>query len=298
MDGDGPAAREDHTWTVAEDGRTAYLFGGRDGATLFDDLWSFDLQTERWRREVVEGPPAARFGHEAAWLPGKGLVIWAGQAGADFFDDIWLLDPAGPSWKQLNVDGEAPVARYGSCSGIGPDGLLWVSHGFTANGVRFDDTWTFDLEARRWTQRSAATEKGPVKRCLHACWWTSDGRLALYGGQTNGVPALGDLWFLTPGLDDAPPHGRRCRVRRRRSASWPRSRDAATLRSSSAAAATTARSSRMPGSCQTVRRRSRPSRSRMRRVPARARRWSTTRRETGWSCSAAKARTRSATSGS
>jgi hypothetical protein len=205
VDGNGPAPREDHTWTVAEDGRTAYLFGGRDGATVFDDLWSFDLATERWERELVDGPPAARFGHEAAWLPGHGLVIWAGQAGADFFDDIWLLDPAGRSWKELKVEGDKPVARYGSCSGIGPDGRLWISHGFTANGVRFDDTWTFDLDGRRWTVRSPETAgAGPIKRCLHACWWTSDGRLGLYGGQTNGVPALGDLWFLTPGLSDAP----------------------------------------------------------------------------------------------
>ncbi len=31
-------------------------------------------------------------------------------------------------------------------------------------------------------------------RCLHDCLWTGDGRFVLYGGQTNGVPALGDLW--------------------------------------------------------------------------------------------------------
>jgi hypothetical protein len=205
VDGDGPAAREDHTWTVAEDGRTAYLFGGHDGATVFDDLWSFDLATERWQRELVDSPPAARFGHEAAWLPGHGLVIWAGQAGADFFDDIWLLDPAAESWKELKVEGDKPVARYGSCSGIGPDGHLWISHGFTANGVRFHDTWTFELAGRHWTERPrAGPDDGPIKRCLHACWWTSEGQLALYGGQTNGVPALGDLWFLAPGAGGAP----------------------------------------------------------------------------------------------
>jgi hypothetical protein len=203
VDGKLPAPREDHTWTVAADGRTAYLFGGRDGATVFDDLWSFDLETERWQRELVDGPPAARFGHDAAWLPGHGLVIWAGQAGATFFDDIWLLDPSAGSWKKLKVDGEMPVARYGSCSGVGPDGRFWISHGFTANGVRFDDTQSFDLDDRRWTDR-APGGSAPVKRCLHACWWTSDGRLALYGGQTNGVPALGDLWFLTPGGNGEP----------------------------------------------------------------------------------------------
>jgi galactose oxidase-like protein/Kelch motif protein len=202
--GDAPEAREDHTWTVAEDGRTAYLFGGRDGATIFDDLWSFDLETERWQRQRIDGAtPAARFGHDAAWLPGHGLVVWAGQAGAEFFEDVWLLDPAQGNWEMLNVDGEIPVARYGSCSGVGPDGRFWISHGFTANGVRFDDTRSLSLESRRWTDRTPPGA-GPIKRCLHACWWTTDGRLGLYGGQTNGIVALGDLWFLTPGLDGEP----------------------------------------------------------------------------------------------
>ena len=203
VDGERPAAREDHTWTVAEDGRTAYLFGGRDGGTVFDDLWSFDLVTERWQREPLDGAtPAARFGHDAAWLPGHGLLVWAGQAGSDFFDDIWLLDPARHAWQKLDVEGDVPVARYGSCSGIGPDGRFWISHGFTENGVRFDDTRSFDIEGRRWTDQAPPGAR-PIKRCLHACWWTSDGRLALYGGQTNGVPALGDLWFLTPGAGGA-----------------------------------------------------------------------------------------------
>ena len=203
VDGASPAAREDHTWTVAEDGRTAWLFGGRDGATELGDVWSFDMETEAWSRHRIDGPsPAARFGHEAAWLPGHGLLVWAGQAGAEFFDDAWVLDPGGQRWDRLDAIGDVPVARYGSCSGIGPDGRFWISHGFTANGIRFDDTAALDVEAARWS-RVEVGDGRPIKRCLHACWWTPDGRLALFGGQTNGVPALGDLWFLEPTADGA-----------------------------------------------------------------------------------------------
>lgn len=46
LDPTGPAAREDHTWTVGGDGRSAYLFGGRDRTTVFGDLWAFDLETD------------------------------------------------------------------------------------------------------------------------------------------------------------------------------------------------------------------------------------------------------------
>lgn len=198
VNGPGPGAREDHTWTVGDDGGI-YLFGGRDGSAVLDDLWRFDPATETWDRvDQAGGGPAARFGHEAAWVRGRGLVVWAGQAGATFFDDLWLFDPAAGAWRQLPAGGNAPIARYGSCSGIGPDGRLWVSHGFTADGARFADTSAYDFAQEAWIDESPGGA-GPVERCLHACWWTTDGRFALYAGQTTGVAALGDLWHLTPG---------------------------------------------------------------------------------------------------
>jgi Galactose oxidase, central domain len=203
IDGAQPDAREDHTWTVDAEGRTAWLFGGRDGGTEFDDLWAFDLAAESWRLVDAAGDaPAARFGHEAAWVPGLGLVVFGGQTGPRFFDDLWLFDPATEAWRLLPPGGGAPTARYGSCSGIGPDGRFWISHGFTADGIRFADTLAYDFDDEAWTDQAPSTER-PVERCLHACWWTSDGQLALYGGQTTGVPALGDLWLLTPGSGGA-----------------------------------------------------------------------------------------------
>ena len=194
--GDRPAAREDHTWTVDESGEAAWLFGGRDGATVHADLWRYELDSGTWARVDAGSPaPAARFGHEAAWVPGLGLVVTLGQAGPRFFDDIWLFDPATASWRELPAAGAVPVPRYGSCSGLAPDGRLWISHGFTEDGVRFADTRAYDFAVERWADVTPAGDV-PVKRCLHACWWTADGSFVLYGGQTNGVPALGDLWTL------------------------------------------------------------------------------------------------------
>ncbi len=76
-----------------------------------------------------------------------------------------------------------------------PGGRLWVSHGFTEDRARFADTRVYDFEAGSWEDH---TPEGPlpVERCLHGCWWTPSGSLALFGGQTTGVEALGDLWLL------------------------------------------------------------------------------------------------------
>jgi hypothetical protein len=195
--GPAPAAREDHTWTVDPGSGLVYLFGGRDGGRSFDDLWTFDPVTTRWSELAPAGPaPAARFGHEAAWAPGVGLVITLGQAGARFFDDVWLFDPEAASWRELPGKGERPVARYGSCSGIGPDGRLWISHGFTEEGSRFFDTRAYDFDTGSWSD-ATPPDLQPVERCLHTCWWTRTGDFVLYGGQTTGVAALGDLWVLS-----------------------------------------------------------------------------------------------------
>ncbi|MDQ3346224.1 MAG: hypothetical protein M3473_08030, partial [Chloroflexota bacterium] len=94
LEADGPAAREDHTWTVDAEGTVAYLFGGRDGATVFDDIWAFDLRDDSWTQLAPAAPPEARFGHEAVWVDGIGLVVFSGQAGPSFFNDLWAYDPA------------------------------------------------------------------------------------------------------------------------------------------------------------------------------------------------------------
>ena len=196
--GDVPEEREDHTLTVTSDGSTAYLFGGRtaDGSSL-DDLWALDLATDTWSQVTGGGPPA-RFGHNAAWVDGEGLVIFAGQSEAAFYNDLWAYDPAADAWSRLPAGGDMPVARYGSCAAVGPDGRLWISHGFTSDGTRFADTRAYDFSTQTWTDETPAAER-PVERCLHSCWWTDNGAFVLYAGQTTGVSALGDLWQLTPG---------------------------------------------------------------------------------------------------
>jgi hypothetical protein len=192
----GPSTREDHTWTVDETGGSAWLFGGRDGDAVFDDLWRYDLGTDAW--EAVEPPgerPAARFGHAAVWLPGTGLVVWSGQAGTTFFDDLWGFDPGSGAWRALPSSGDVPPARYGSCLAMGPDGRLWISHGFTADAGRFSDTRAWEPGTGAWTDETPSGDV-PVVRCLHDCLWTPDGRLVVYAGQTTGVAAIGDLWTL------------------------------------------------------------------------------------------------------
>ena len=108
--------------------------------------------------------PAARFGHEAAWVEDVGLVVFAGQAGATFFNDLWAYDPDADAWTELPGSGDVPVSRYGTCAAVGPDGRLWISHGFTSDGVRFSDTRAYDFELGHLGRRDA--RRRPPGRAL------------------------------------------------------------------------------------------------------------------------------------
>ena len=216
----GPEPREDHTWTVDPDAGIAYLFGGRDGSTTFGDTWSYDLASDAWTRLAPAASPEGRFGHEAAWVDGIGIVIFAGQASSDvFFGDLWAYDPAVNAWAELPATGALPTPRYGSCAGIGPDGRLWISHGFTENQVRFFDTRAYDFDTGAWADETPSGGARPIERCLHGCWWTDGGELALYAGQTTGTLALDDRWRLADGaweqVEGSLPMGRNLYARAR-----------------------------------------------------------------------------------
>ena len=183
-----PPVRRDHS--LVTDGRTLFVFGGRNDSGTFGDLWHLDTQANEWV-QTAPGGPAARFGHNAVYdTPGQRVLVFGGQAGGSFFNDVWAIESHG-GWRQLDA-ANGPAQRYGAASALNVDGRLLVSHGFTHQG-RFDDTWSLDASAA-WTDVSPGANR-PVKRCLcRGAWDTNRNRFLMFGGQTDGTPFLGDLW--------------------------------------------------------------------------------------------------------
>ena len=165
-----------------------------------DELWQFDLAHVDLDRSCIRstcraGGAFRPYGHVGARRrPGR--LERAGQVRASSTTS-GRYEPAANAWTKLPLVRCCPAARYGSCASLGPDGQLWISHGFTADSGRFSDTRSYDFATGEWTDRTPQGDV-PVKRCLHDCFWSSDGRLILYGGQTTGVAALGDLWSFDP----------------------------------------------------------------------------------------------------
>ncbi len=90
-----PSPRNFYAMAFDEEGRRLILFGGNTADGPLNDLWFFDTTTERWSQPSPqgEGPPPARAGHDAAWLPGSHrLIVFGGQTTEGDSNELWELN--------------------------------------------------------------------------------------------------------------------------------------------------------------------------------------------------------------
>lgn len=195
-----PTPRFDGTISYNSQDRKLYLFGGTDETGDVNDLWSFDFGTSTWTKLQPGGTlPRPRHGHTLNYDARRNhLLVVSGQANS-LFGDVWAYDVAANSWRELSPTGAGPSARYGHSVVLDAkrDRLI-LSHGFTSERGRFDDTWAFDLNTRRWSNITPTGAK-PLRRCLHhAVISAARDEMYLYGGCSSGAGPCpqGDLWIL------------------------------------------------------------------------------------------------------
>jgi hypothetical protein len=186
----GPKARSHHSFTADAEGSIAFLFGGKQGATVLRDAWAYERSTGLWQ-PLPYGPPP-RFGHTSAFVDGH-WVIFGGQNGAEMYNDAWAFDSVHGTWLKLSAGTSKPAARSGA-SGCTIGNSLTISHGLTANGG-LDDTWAL---SSRWTNVTPKSGARPIKRSLHrAAYVEGLTRMVLFGGLA-GRTNLNDTWLYDP----------------------------------------------------------------------------------------------------
>lgn len=91
-----------------------YLYGGCAspfGPCPLGDLWSFDLNQNRWTQIATPTAPPARQHYGLAFDAVRGRLVIFGGSGAGILNDTWEFDPAASAWRQLPVQGALPEAR-------------------------------------------------------------------------------------------------------------------------------------------------------------------------------------------
>lgn len=121
----GPAARSFHSAIYDPNQKRIIIFGGRKAnivgnsevnQTLFNDVWSFNLESHGWSQLRTTNAPITRYLHSAVYDSKRNrMIIFGGRDGAENkFNDLWSLDLTSLAWTQLNPSGTGPTARTGS----------------------------------------------------------------------------------------------------------------------------------------------------------------------------------------
>lgn len=197
--GEVPAPRRDAALVYDAARERVLLFGGRGDTGLFGDTWAFNLAARGWEQLDTGTGPQPRFSVVAGMdVQRDRFIVTTGQAGpSDFFNDVWGFDLQSNRWTQLDDGSAGPIGRYGSGGGVFPgSNTLYITHGFSAEG-RFDDTWTFDLEANTWLEVSPSADR-PLRRCLLSAVPLSVDTFVLFGGCSSGYGPCprNDTWVF------------------------------------------------------------------------------------------------------
>jgi N-acetylneuraminic acid mutarotase len=201
-----PSARSRAAWALDTRRRRMIVFGGRyragaSGAyTNYNDVWSFDLATERWEQLMPMGDaPAARANAAATYDAERDVVLLFGgntsTNGASFTprNDVWALDLEAPAWRRITTTGTAPSTRLFHAVTVA-GGALMVYGGGGANaftGPFYRDLWRLDLTSRAWSSvmlsGSATALGGRIGASLLPL---RDGEVMVVAGHDDG--ALGN----------------------------------------------------------------------------------------------------------
>lgn len=170
------------------------LYGGCAsgfGPCPLGDLWSFDLNTNRWTERTAATRPAPRQHFGISFDRVRARLLLYGGSGGGTLNDTWAWDSASNTWLQPAVEGAPTVGRSRHESTYADCGTTFFFGGSTREG-NSNELW---MLGQGFPQRQPAVAPGEV--------------LELYGsdlGPSNGIafafdPLTGKLPTSGPGVD-------------------------------------------------------------------------------------------------
>jgi hypothetical protein len=190
-------------------GRRMLVFGGAFFGPLFSDfspygdLWSYDVDDNRWTELRPVNPGPAPRSRPSAWIVGNKLYVFGGVN--QFFqvqNDLWVYDLAHNAWTQLIAPGAAgsPPPRHEAAAWTRPHGGRLVMYGGESIDESFQftvlgDTWEFDLASGAWTEVTPAPAHNVAPPRDYGTAVILGDQMYLYGGD---MPGGGDCGGVVP----------------------------------------------------------------------------------------------------
>ncbi|CAN0328758.1 unnamed protein product [Ectocarpus sp. 12 AP-2014] len=193
--------------SVCTYGDNLLLFGGSTGLHYTNDLFEYNVRTNKWKRLVTSGRmPSPRYKHQAVVVGHKMYVIGGGcfkpeQSGID----LYCLDLRSLVWEETIMKGELPKARVAhSCSFDAETDTIYLWGGFTSELSRLQDFFGFHCPTATWVRMAEEPTQAPVAggatdlvgappaRAFHSAAFFQGG-LYVFSGA-NGDVRYSDVW--------------------------------------------------------------------------------------------------------
>lgn len=162
-------------------GQCLYIFGGWDGASYLNDLFSFDLESCVWTRLTGFAlAPSVRCYHTCVAF-GDSLYVFGGT-GVRHLNDVWRYCVPRNQWSKIKPQGRGkPRRRYAHTAVMCPEAKMVVFGGCQARIAKFFDVHVFDCGTHLWTRFNPVNAPSP--RSSHsACLDAKRGTMIVFGG--------------------------------------------------------------------------------------------------------------------
>ncbi len=178
------------------------LFGGRNYGSYYDqyynELWSFDLNTETWGLISISEPlPSPRINPGLAYhVPSHQMILFGGRTGITHYNDVWALDltVGAESWTQLYPSGTPPSPRTEVKGIIDPINNRLILFGGAVDGVYTNETWSLDFNTLTWSQLYPSGSLPAPRSAYAALYDPAEHRMIVFSG--TGQPIVSDVWSL------------------------------------------------------------------------------------------------------
>lgn len=179
-------------------GHRMVIWAGQ-GSRFFNDTWALDLNTLEWRNlsPPPDARPQARYGAGAVFDPvERSMVQFAGFTDLSRrFDDTQAFRLDTNSWEEIGpaASGLRPEVRCLLTAALDAPLGRMIIHGGQRSGP-LDDTWSFDLQTRKWTNLTPAVR--PAGRMLAVSFIDQrQSQFIVFGGAT-AAGRTNETWSL------------------------------------------------------------------------------------------------------
>src|SRR5437667_94240 len=188
-----PSLRSHHAMTYDAQSDRVILFGGEDTAAVLGDTWAYDFNSNGWTNADPPTRPVRRVYHAMAYdSESDRVILFGGSGNGDVLNDTWAYDFNMNTWTDMDP-AVRPPPRYGHAMAydLQSDRVILFS-GYGLNGNYFDDTWAYDFNANKWTNKDPLP-KPPMRYCHATAYDAQSDRVILFGGDLAGG-LFNDTW--------------------------------------------------------------------------------------------------------